>query len=160
MKALSLFILSLALMWIAPTRLQAQASELVIKDTAGVVRSVTQVEGPSNIEFAVADLAGQGADGAEIILKNEATGEELRGVSSAGVVIFNDVPPGVWIVASNTPNITFTSILVSASATLASSGAAGTAAVVLLGGSAVAGATVAIVEASDDDGDDVLSLIR
>ena len=129
----------------------ATAQEIVIKDTSGVTRSVTQVDAPSNVEFTLTDASGMPADGAEIILKNEVSGQQLHAVSSNGTVIFEGVDTGTWVVASNTTDVTFTNILVNtayAAAGLGGAGIGGSLAAVAGGSAAVAGTTIAIVDAN------------
>ena len=132
----------------------AEFQEVVIKDTGGIVRSVTEVQDASNVEFTVTDASGMPADGTEISLTNESTGTVLHGVSANGVVVFDKVEAGTWVVASSSPNITFTNILVSATyaaAGLGSGAGLGSSFALLAGGSAaVAGTTIAIVDANND----------
>lgn len=143
---------------------EALSSEITIKDTSGVTRNVTAVEGEGVVEFGVQTSSGAPADGAQITLKNPATGEVMSAVASNGTVIFEGVTPGVWVVASSSADIVFVGISVTPLAT-AGAGFAGIthltpATQTVLGGvaaaAAVGGATVAIVESQDDDnnGDD------
>ncbi len=150
---------------------EIQTSTLEIRDTSGVTRNVSDVETAGDVEFSLEDQSGMPAQGAEVTLTNEATGEVLRAVSANGVVKITGVAPGTWVVASTTPGITFTSVTV-LSATAVAGSFGGTA---ILGmniptaigaglgtAAAVAGGTVAIVHATDgdsDNDDDVMSPI-
>jgi len=133
-------------------------SELTIKDTSGIVRNVTQTEDPMRVEFHVLDASNQPADGAEITLKNEAGGVTLTAVSAAGVVAFESVAPGTWTVASLSPSITFTDIVISAAGTadVTGSGAALGPVLAAGGGIVAAGAgAFAIYDAVQDDEQDM-----
>lgn len=104
-----------------PLAALAELNEIVIRDTSGVARHVAQLtdQEAGTVEFHISDASGQPADGAEITLKNDTTGKTLTAVSANGVVLFEGVEPGSWVVASVSPNITFTDILVSAGAAAA-----------------------------------------
>ncbi len=159
MKLISFVLLPL-IMLVAAAPAMAELTEIVVKDTAGVVRSVTEVEEPSNIEFTITDASGMPADGAQISIRNEATGTELQAVSANGVVVFDKIEPGTWIVSSVSPDITFTNILVTAgyaAAGMGGAGIGGTLALVAGGGAAIAGTTIAIVEANRNDKESPLS---
>ena len=146
----------------------ANTEQMVIKDTSGITRNMSEVEAAGDIKFELVDASGQPANGAEVTLTNAATGEVITGVSANGVVVFQGVAPGVWTVASTTPSVTFMSIGVTSGAAVA--GAVGGTTVLgmsiptaigagVAGSLAVAGASVAIVEAQDnsDDGETPLS---
>lgn len=91
----------------------AFAEEVVVKDTSGFVRATTEVEGTGNIEFSVTDMAGLPSDGAEITITNETTKVELKAISKNGSVVFEGISPGIWVVASNSKGIVFTSVSIS-----------------------------------------------
>ncbi len=140
----------------------AKTEQMIIKDTGGITRNMSEVETAGDIKFELVDSSGQPANGAEVTLTNEATGEVITGVSANGVVVFQGVAPGVWTVASVTPSVTFMSIGVTG--TTAVAGAVGGTTVLgmsiptaigagVAGSLAIAGASVAIVEAQDDSDD-------
>ena len=141
---------------------QSGTEQIVIKDTGGVTRNMSEVETAGDVKFELVDASGQPANGAEVTLTNAATGEVISGISVNGTVVFQGVAPGVWTVASVTPNVTFMGISV-AGATAVAGAVGGTTVFGLsipaaigvgVGGSlAIAGASVAIVEAQDDDDD-------
>ena len=134
---------------------RAEVGDIVIQDTGGLTRNTTSVEDFGKIEFSLADAAGVPAEGAEISLTNSLTGEVLTTVSSNGLATFEAVAPGVWTVASASPTVTFTGVIVTSSALAgtAVAGAAGLAPLVI-GGGAAAAATTGIAVAASDDGSD------
>lgn len=138
-----------------PAALSAQSNELVIRDTAGVVRNVTMAEGNAIVEFHVSDASGQPADGAEITLRNDSTGKSFNAVTANGVVRFEGIEPGPWVVASLSPNVTFTDILVltAEEAALAGTGMA-FGPPLLIGGAAAAGIGTTAFFISDSDSKD------
>lgn len=130
------------------------ATELTIKDTSGVVRNVTQMEGTGSVTFNLTNAAGMPADGAEVTLVNELTGAKLTAVAANGTVVFDGVEAGVWIVSTSAADITFTGVLVTAGAAMAGTvGGASLGPVIaaVAGGSAVvAGAGAAVAKIDDD----------
>ena len=139
----------------------AALNEITIKDTAGVTRNVTQADQPGPVTFSLTNAAGMPADGVEVSLSNELTGDVLHAVSANGSVVFENVAPGTWVVSTNAADITFTSIMVGVGTGMAAAGGgaalAGPLAIIAGGGAAVTGASVAISKAADDDDDDELS---
>ncbi len=144
---------------------QAQSTEeITIKDTSGVPRAVSKVEGLGNVEFDLVTTAGDAAQGVEVSLTNATTGETIKAVAANGKVLFDGISPGTWTVASASKEVAFTGIAINSSAALAPlAGAAaaggglglggGTAAAV--GGAAVVGGgAVAISAANDNDDSD------
>jgi hypothetical protein len=97
----------------------AEPAQIEVRDTAGVTRSVSSVEVAGDVEFSLVDQSGMPAEGAEITLTNEATGEVLRAVSANGVVRFTGVAPGIWTVASTVNQITFTAVTITGSTAVA-----------------------------------------
>ena len=133
----------------------ASVSELIIKDTSGVVRNVTQVEGEAAVEFRVADSNNMPADAAQIILRNLDTGEILTAESKQGVVVFDGVGPGTWEVSSASSAIIFDGITVTAASSFLAGGSLATGLGALAGFGALTGATIAIANATEGDpGDD------
>ena len=160
MKLLIKFGLSLAFL-VAPIAAFADVSELTITDSAGVTRSVSQVEGASHIEFTLTDVAGMPADGVQVTLTNAATGEQISAVVVNGTVAFDQVAAGTWTVSSAAANVTFTNIVVTAASAGVGLGAAGLGGTTILlaggGVAAAAGATIAIVDANDSNNNGELS---
>ncbi|RMG39386.1 MAG: carboxypeptidase regulatory-like domain-containing protein [Candidatus Dadabacteria bacterium] len=132
-----------------PAMLSAKQSEIVIKDTSGFTRSTASVEDKGKIIFNLVDSAGKAADGVKVTLTNSLTGESLSAVAANGKVIFSNVAPGTWTVASATPGVTFTNISVLSMA--AAGGAISGTTIGLAGLGAIgAGSAVAANEASGD----------
>jgi hypothetical protein len=154
-----------ALAW--NTAFADESSILEIRDTAGVTRNVSEVETAADVSFSLEDASGMPAQGTEVTLTNETTGEVIRAISANGTVIFRGVAPGVWVVASTSPHITFTSVtVVSAAAVAGTFGGTAilgmsvpTALGVGAGALAITGGTIAIIESDDDDDDAVMSPI-
>ncbi len=151
--------LALTILIVSPQALALQ--EVTIKDTSGTVRNVTQIDEAANIEFSLTDAHGLPAQGAEVSLKNELTGEILKITAQHGTALFEGVQPGAWVVASSTSSITFTNIAVTSSAAIAASGAAaatgatflGTGAMVGGGALVIGGTALAISESTDSSSD-------
>ena len=151
-----------------PGYAQAESRQIVVKDTGGITRNMSEVDTAGDLKFELVDASGQPANGAEVTITNEATGEVISGVSVNGVVVFQGVAPGVWTVASTTPSITFMSIGVTGATAVAVT-VGGTTVLGMtiptaigagvVGSRAIAGASIAIVEAQDnsDDGEPPLS---
>lgn len=142
--------------------LAEDSSMLEIRDTAGVTRNVSEVEIAADVSFSLEDASGMPAQGTEVTLTNEATGEVITAISANGTVTFPGVAPGVWVVASATPTVTFTSVtVVSAAAVAGTFGGTAilgmgvpTAIGVGAGALAITGGTIALIESDDDDDDD------
>ena len=141
----------------------AASSTIEFKDTTGVPRNITDVETAGDVQFSVVDQSGLPANGAEITLTNEITGEVISVVAANGIATFSGLAHGVWVVASSTSAITFTAVTVSAATAVA--GAFGGTAVLGMSvtsaaaagvgaAAAIAGGTIAISNAQDDDDDE------
>lgn len=141
------FIISILLL--APEFLLAQSGEVIIKDTNGFTRAQSEVTGPTKVEFEVVDDNGNRSDGIAVILTNSESGVVLTADAVNGVVAFEGVTPGVWVV-STTSQVTFTGVVVAAGATAAAGGSA-SAVAAIIGASAVGGGSVAIAHAVSSD---------
>lgn len=141
---------------------------VIIKDSAGIVRANETVEDRGTVGFALLDSSGAPAEGVEVTIIMEGTGETLTAIAEAGYVAFEGILPGTWIVSSATPGITFTSISIGStgSAIVAGGGGGGAAGVaiapVAVGGAAVASAVGFAIATNDsnDEGDDPISKFR
>jgi hypothetical protein len=129
--------------------------EVTVQDTSGFTRATSSVDGTGSVEFNVATSTGTAADGATVTLTNAATGEVLTGVTTGGVVTFQGVVPGVWTVATTSPGLTFTSVVVASTA--AAGAGLTTAAIVpaVIVGGGGAGAAIAINNAQDSNNDEI-----
>lgn len=133
----------------------AFAEELTIQDTSGFTRSAAEIDGSTQVDFALVNGAGAAADGVPVTLTNAATGEVLTATSINGVASFQGVTAGVWTVATSSAGITFTSVSVVGAAALGGATLTST----IIGGVAVAGggtaAAIAITDSNDDDNDEL-----
>lgn len=142
-------------------------ASVVVKDTAGIVRANEKVEEKGVVTFSLVDASGAPAEGVEVSLVMEGTGETLTGISQAGTVTFEGVASGAWVVSSATPGITFTEVSILPSSALAAGGGISIAGVgiapVAIGGAAVAGAAAIAISANNSDNnnnDEPLSKFR
>lgn len=136
------------------------AEELAIKDTAGNVRSVSEVTGNGTVEFTLVEN-GKPADGIEIILTSD-SGESFTQVAAGGNAVFSELPPGVYTVASSSPSVTFTSVSITSSSlagggslaagSMASAGGV-SAGAIAIGGAIVVGGSAAAIAISEDSKD-------
>lgn len=135
--------------------LPAEAQEdLTVLDTSGITRASSIIEQPATVEFDVVGADGLALDGTEVTLTSE-SGEILTAYSVNGTVVFENVPAGVWTVASTQTGVVFTSVAIqSAVAGGLALGTAGTIGAVVVGGGAIAGA---VSLADDDDNNDPMS---
>ena len=87
--------------------------DVTIEDTGGTVRgSGSVIDGKSAIEFHLQDGSGNPAEGAEVTLTNKSDpAVVLKATSTAGSVVFADVVPGTWVVATQNPAITFMDVM-------------------------------------------------
>ena len=130
----------------------ATLSQISVLDTAGMSRASAEVDGFSSIEFNITDAQGAPGEAIEVTLTNQATGEVLRTASVGGKVVFENVGPGSWTVASATPGVTFTSVnILAAGAATAGASGLGLATGLLVGTGAIAAATVVDLTVVDKD---------
>lgn len=127
----------------------AQDSEILIKDTAGITRAASQVDGSGVVQFGVETASGAAADGIEVTLTNIATGETMIATAANGTVAFEAVAPGAWTVASTTAGATFTNVTIGSMVAIAGVGGI-TAGTLGLGALAVGGTTAVAISATDD----------
>ena len=139
-------------------------TEVVIQDTAGNVRAQSTLDENGQVEVEITDDSGAPVDGAELTLTNTVTGETITDISAAGLVVFTNVTPGVWVVASSNAAIVISTVSVgslAAAGAVGAAGAAGAAGGIGLGtvgtgavaAAAVAGGTVAVANSNDSNSD-------
>lgn len=116
------------------------SSDVTIEDTGGTVRaSGSAVEGKSAIEFRLQDASGKAAEGVEVTLTNKNDpGAVHKAFATAGSVVFADVGPGIWVVATQDASITFMDVMFLSDPALVGAGAAAGG----LGSSSVLGASL------------------
>lgn len=137
-------------------------SEVVIQDTAGNVRAQSTLDENGQVEVELTDDTGAPIDGAELTLTNTVTGEVITDISAAGLVVFTNVTPGVWVVASTNAAVVISTVSVGTIAAVGAVGAAGAAGGIGLGSvgtgavaaAAVAGGSVAVANANDSSNSD------
>lgn len=137
----------------------ANAEMLTVVDTNGVVRSEQMLsDGNGSVQFSLTNKDGTPAEGVEVLLKNQVTGETLTSFSQSGSVVFDNVAPGTWIVSTTGTDIVFTTITIAPSALAGSIGGAGLSTTAMTAGgiTAVAGASIAIA-VSNNGSSDVMS---
>lgn len=128
----------------------AAAEMLTIQDSSGFTRSAEEVGGPSRVEFSLTDGNGAPADGTEVTLTSS-SGEVLRATAVGGVVVFDAVAPGLWVVATTSQGVVFTSVVLAGGVVAGGlGGGIGAGAAIL----AVGGGAVAIATSQNDSGDD------
>jgi hypothetical protein len=139
-------------------QISAAQTEVTIQDTSGFVRAVGDVGTSGKVEFALINDQSQPAEDVEVKLTNTATGQVVTGRSVNGIVVFQNLAPGIWTVSTSTPGITFTNVaVVPESSTLIAGQLMNQVGPPLLGLGAVGGGTIALIEATDDDDDEPLS---
>ncbi len=157
-KKLKTIITILTCLWFQtawePETAFAETGDIVIQDTSGFTRNTTSVEDFGKVEFSLTDAAGTPAEGAQISLTNTLDGQVLQAVSANGLATFESVAPGVWTVASTSPSVTFTGVVITSTALAgtAVAGAAGIIPIVVGGGAAAAAVTGAAIAVSESDG--------
>ncbi len=133
----------------------AFAEELTIQDTSGFTRSAAEIDGSTQVDFALVNGAGAAADGIAVTLTNATTGEVLTATSINGIASFQGVTAGVWTVATTSAGITFTSVSVVGAVAMGGATLTST----LIGGAAVVGggtaAAIAITDSNNDDNDEL-----
>jgi hypothetical protein len=133
--------------------------EISVQDTRGVTRAQGTVDDHARIEFTIQKANGTAPDNVEVTLTNSATMGVLSSMSANGLVAFDQVAPGTWVVATASPGITFTQVnIVSMGATVAPT----TGKMSLLGkslilGGAAVGVTGIVLGVRSDDNDKPLS---
>ena len=136
-------------------------NEVVIQDGSGNVRAQSQLDENGQVEVELTDGSGAPIDGVEVTLTNTVTGEVIKDISTAGLVVFSNVAPGIWVVSSSSAGAVIGAVSVgSIAAGAAVAGGAGAAAGGLgLGtvgtgvaaAAAVTGGTVAVAAATDNN---------
>ena len=134
---------------LVPALCLAEAGEIQIRDTSGFTRAVSEVEDQGSVEFEVMDASGNPAEGVTVTLTNVETGKVLKSSAVSGLVLFDSVSPGIWVVSTTDSAITFTGIVVSSGAIAGSSVGAAAAVITAAGGSAAA-----IAQVGDDRDED------
>ena len=132
---------------------------ITIKDTSGYTRAASAVQDNGTVQFALANASGEPASGVSVALTNEATHQVFTSQSLNGVAAFEQIPPGSWVVASSTADVTFTDVaIVDALAPIAAgAGVTGLETAALVGGGAAAatGTAVAVNDATQGSGPDL-----
>ncbi len=100
----------------------AETGEVVIVDVNNQPRASALVEDIGRVEFELVADENRIADGVDVTLTNKSTGEAITRTVIDGVVVFEDVPPGVWEVSSSVDWVTFTSASITSSAALLDAG--------------------------------------
>ena len=117
----------------------SNSTDVTIEDTGGTVRaSGSVIDGKSAIEFRLQDAQGAPADGVEVTLTNKLDQSLVSSATSTGgSVVFADVGPGAWVVATQDPSITFMDVMFLSDPAALGAGASAAAAGGLGGGGAL-----------------------
>lgn len=139
--------------------IRAKADSLTVFDTAGVVRAQQEIDAKGgSVQFTLTDEKGNASDEIEVILTNKDTGEKLNNRSKSGVVLFEHVSAGSWIVSTPGSNIIFTAVSIAPVELAGGLGALGlSSTTITLGGITAVTATTVAIAASNGGSSDVMS---
>lgn len=134
------------------------AESITVLDTAGEVRAEQAIDPQGgSVQFTLTDDKGNVADGIEVKLTNKLTGETMVQTSTNGVVVFEGIAAGSWIVSTSAANIVFTAATIAPLSVAGSLGALGLSSTAVAAGgvTAVTATTVAIAANNDRKSDDM-----
>jgi|GEM_PF-1589793 len=126
--------------------------QLTVQDTTGVTRAVGDIDGTGRVEFSLSESAGVPADGVEVTLTNTSSGEVLSATSANGSVAFDGISSGTWTVATNSPGITFSNVVIASTQALGA--ALGISTPLVLGVAAAGGITATSIAVANNNNND------
>jgi hypothetical protein len=157
--------LASCLIFSAPLSADIQ-KEIKILDAEGFLRASQQTALENKVLLSVVGPDGKALDSGEFTLINKSTGKKLVAKSVNGVVTFDAVTPGAWVVSTSSAGVTVTSVAIGdaaiasaafgATSTIsgASLGAATVSAtlpIAIAGGVVVSAAAVAVEDSNSSD---------
>jgi hypothetical protein len=121
-------------------------AQIVLLDCQGITRAVHEAKGTelNKIQVEVSQQGAVPANGTEVQLTNNVTGEVYTAQASSGSAVFPSVPPGSYTMAVSGTNVTVGSITIGSTGLGAAAAGGVVAGGAVAGGGAIAGGVVAV----------------
>lgn len=88
----------------------AFAAEVVIEDSTGVIRNVSDLQTSAKIRFSVSEAKGGNGNGSVVNLVSKDGLLKFQATCVDGVAEFSNIPAGHWVVSSENSQLLFTQI--------------------------------------------------